>query len=177
MKKKSDEARKIRRTLSAVCAFSENTICCAAPCWTQYQRHKPIFNLIRQTIRPYPGYYGAYKEALGKFYGAARVFETSNNLQEVNKRYGELWDCICEFFGSKEYLGNYNPAFFHTKGRKEKEDTIEKVFELNIEKDLHEVLLHLLYKEMVDERYDNLRKLQCALLITKRWREYYKYED
>jgi len=127
--------------------------------------------LIKQRIRPYAGYYSTYKELLRKFYGAVRLFESSNNRQDINKAYGDLWDHICDFFSSKEYLGAYNPIFFHIKEKREKEDAVNKVFELDIEKDLYEALLHLIYKKNSDDRYDNLRKLQWTVSITKRWKD------
>lgn len=168
------QIRQLQRHFSNISDFNELTLNCSAPAWSHYQKHKLIFNMIRQTIRPYAGYYKLYKETLGKFYGAVRSFEAGGSTQEIDKLYGDVWDFICEFFSSKEYLGNYNPIFFNSKGKKEKEDVLGKVFELDeseIERDLYEGILHLLYKEIVDDRYYNLRKLQWGLIIIKKWRE------
>lgn len=179
IKKAQDDLRKVKRTLSSVCSFSESTISCTSPLWTQYMKHKPIFNLIRRKIRLYTSYYSTYKEALAKFYVAARESASNQNSRELQKCYGDLWDSICDFFTGKEYLGTYNPAFFNTKRKKERDEILDKVFEVNevnIECELYESILHLLYKEMVEDRYENLRKLQKILFITKRWRELLCYK-
>lgn len=105
---------------------------------------------------------------------AARNFEVSDNDSNIRKHYRELFDFICKFFTSKEYLGTYNPIFFQKKDEKEKDEVLKKIFTIDddIEKDIYEIILHLLYKEIIKDRYENLRNLQKIIKVIKNWKEF-----
>jgi hypothetical protein len=80
----SNEMRQMKRRVSTICNVNEFAINCSTSGWVQYQKHKVIFNLIRQKIISYAGYYSTYKELLGKFYGAVRLFDSASNTQDIN---------------------------------------------------------------------------------------------
>ena len=146
---------------------------CNIPIWIQYKKHKAVFELIRKKIKTYANYYQPYNQIMKQIQKAA----SGNNSNELKKLYRELWEIICEFFSSKEYLGSYNPIFLNAKNKRAKDEILSKIFEIeemDTEKEFYEILLHLVYKVITKEKYENLKKLGHIIVIAKKWREFIK---
>eukprot|EP00826_Nyctotherus_ovalis_P032900 TRINITY_DN26511_c0_g3_i1.p1 TRINITY_DN26511_c0_g3~~TRINITY_DN26511_c0_g3_i1.p1 ORF type:complete len:132 (-),score=37.67 TRINITY_DN26511_c0_g3_i1:94-489(-) len=130
-------------------------------------------------MKPFGNYYNCYKKVLKKFHATARAPETAHNSQKLEEHYKALWEVMCEFFASKEYLGAYNPVFLATGKWWKKDEILGKLFELertDIEKDFYEILLHLLRKVILKEKYENLKKLQYVILLAKKWKDFSKHK-
>ena len=136
-----------------------------------------MFDIICKKIRIHPNYNKLYRDAIKQFDLAAHDNEFRNSYKSVSEHYKELWEIICEFFTSKEYLSTYSPLFIHTKTKKEKDDILGQVFQINpmdIEMEFYEVIIHLMYKQVLVEKFDHLKKLQKIIMLQRMWRKFYQ---
>jgi len=162
--------------------FLTNKFCsvsCNDPIWIQYKEHRRIFDVIEKKMKPFNNYYHHYKEILKKFYITARTPESNSRSKKLKEYYKGLWEMICGFFSSKEYLGSYNPVFLMINEKQKKDEIIGKLFGLNendIEKDFYEILLHLMRKIILKEKYENLKKLQRVVFLARKWKEFYNHK-
>ncbi len=134
-----------------------------------------MFDIIVKKMRGHNYYSRVYRDALKQLDMAAHDSEVSSNAEVVIERYKEVWEIICEFFTSKEYLATYNPIFLHTKHKKERDDVLCQLFEihaLDIEMEFYEMIIHMMYKQILSEKFDNLRRLQKIVMIQKKWKEF-----
>lgn len=104
--------------------------------------------------------------------------EVKDNAKALIEQYNEMWEVICGFLTSKEYLSNYNPIFLQTnKHKKERDQVLCQLFEirsLDIDVEFYEIIIHLMYKQILSEKFENLKKLQKVVMIQKRWKEFRK---
>ncbi len=147
---------------------------CTNPIWIQFKEHKAVFEIIKKKMRGYGYYYKTYKDALHMLELAAHDPDSEPN---VGKYYAAIWEIIFDFFGSKEYLASYNPIFLQTKNRKERDEMLGKLFDIkpiDIEKEFYEIMLHLLLKQILEEKFEHLKKLQKISRIKRKWKEFRK---
>jgi len=148
---------------------------CTIPIWVQYKEHKAVFTMLKKKMHGFQLYYSRYKDALKQFEMTVHDPENIENHELLTRTYREIWEVIFDFLESKEYLCCYNPAFLVTKGKKERDKILDKMFEfkpIDIEKEFTELILHLLYSAMLKEKYENLKKLRKVVLIERKFKEF-----
>ena len=154
---------------------NEEIVNCKIPIWTQYKEHNVVFEIVKKKMKAYSSYYNPYNDTLEEFKKIAS--SSSDNAKVLSKLYKKMWEIIINFFSSKEYLASYNPIFFHTKGKNDRDKIIDHLFginEIDLDKDFYEIMLHLLYKQLLKEKYSNLIKLQKIIRIERKWRSFIK---
>jgi len=161
-------------------SLEETEVACTVPIWTQYKTHKAVFEIAKKKMKDYNFYYNPFKSTLKEFEDAAGNFKKTKNSELLTKLYSKVWRIMFNFFCSKEYLSSYNPMFLQTKGGQERENIIGKLFEIkqiDLDKEFYEILLHLLYKQLLSEKYENLTNLQRIIRIERKWRSYLKVRN
>eukprot|EP00826_Nyctotherus_ovalis_P037895 TRINITY_DN349_c0_g1_i3.p1 TRINITY_DN349_c0_g1~~TRINITY_DN349_c0_g1_i3.p1 ORF type:complete len:178 (-),score=36.01 TRINITY_DN349_c0_g1_i3:208-741(-) len=151
-----------------------NDISCTTPVWIQYKEHKSVFDIAQKKMFPHPSYFNIYKSTLDEFIEIARTSEDPETLMDLYKK---MWKIMFDFFSSKEYLASYNPIILHTKRGEDREERISELFDIkqiDLEKDFYEIVLHLVHKQLVSEKYGNLTKLQRIIRIERKWRSFLK---
>lgn len=129
-------------------------------------------------MRPHPHYYKLYSDAMKQFQQTPHETADCVNSSAISKCYSEIWDTIFDFFTSSDYLNNCNPLFRKAKSKAEKDEILGKVFAikpLDLELELFTILIHLIHKQLLSEKYENIRRLQQIIQIQRMIKRYIQH--